>query len=74
MTQVLPSLWLCAVWQEKTTRDPFTLLEVAVKVLSLATSFASFGLSTAVPVWEQAGGSYLSPQACSSPSAMRHEI
>lgn len=41
VTQVLSCLRLYVAWQEKTTGDPFTLLGMAVKVVSLATSFAS---------------------------------
>ena len=50
LTQMLPCLWLCAGWPEKSTREPFSLLEMAVRVVSLAASCVSFCLSTAVPV------------------------
>lgn len=49
MRKMLPCLCLCAGWPEKVTREPFALLGVAVRVVSLAASFVSFCLSTAVP-------------------------
>lgn len=50
LTQMLPRLWLCSRWPKKSTGEPFALLEMAVSVVSLATSFVSFRLSTAVLV------------------------
>lgn len=49
LTQTLPYLWLCAGWPERSTREPSALPEMAVRVVSLAASFVSFCLSTAVP-------------------------
>lgn len=50
LTKMLPCLLLCAGWPEKFTREPFALLGMAVRVVSMAASFVSFCLSTAVPV------------------------
>lgn len=50
LPQMLPCVWLRTGWPEKSTREPFALLETAVRVVSPATSFVSFCLSTALPV------------------------
>ena len=50
LAEPLPCLWLCAGRPEKPAREPFALLEMAVRVVSVAASFVSFCLSTAIPV------------------------